>query len=121
MTTGASASNQPPPFEDIDLFASDGNIVASLHGIRFQPVAAEQHDAPAAAPDRENLLANLHAADPTERHALLLNLLQEKLAQVLRRDEQDLPDPAVNLFHLGMDSLLAVEFTYEINRSRQQH
>jgi surfactin synthase thioesterase subunit/acyl carrier protein len=59
----------------------------------------------------------LQGADPAQRRNLLLDLLQQRLARVLRRDAADLPDASANLFQLGMDSLLAVEFAYEINRS----
>ncbi len=59
---------------------------------------------------RESLLAHLAAADPDEGLALVLELLQGRLGQVMGLAEGQTIDPGESLFHLGLDSLMAVEF-----------
>ena len=63
-----------------------------------------------AAAAREALLARLAAALPSEGLALVLDLLQGRLGQVMGLAEGQTIDPGESLFHLGLDSLMAVEF-----------
>ena len=63
-----------------------------------------------AAAARHALVDSLAAANPDHRASLLLDLLQERLAQVMGLAEGQTIDPGESLFQLGLDSLMAVEF-----------
>ncbi len=63
-----------------------------------------------AAAARDDLLARLAAAAPGEAVALVTRLLQGRLGQVMGLAEGESIDPGESLFHLGLDSLMAVEF-----------
>ena len=63
-----------------------------------------------AAAAREGLLTRLAAAAPGEALALITELLQGRLGQVMGLAEGQTIDPGESLFHLGLDSLMAVEF-----------
>ncbi len=63
-----------------------------------------------AAAARDALLIRLAAAAPGEGVALVLELLQGRLGQVMGLAEGQTIDPGESLFHLGLDSLMAVEF-----------
>jgi acyl transferase domain-containing protein/NADP-dependent 3-hydroxy acid dehydrogenase YdfG len=67
--------------------------------------------APATAPARgeRNLRADLEAAAPAKRHALLRNHIAERTRRVLGLDAGQLVDPLRPLKELGIDSLMAVE------------
>ncbi|PRP97907.1 Phthiocerol synthesis polyketide synthase type I PpsC [Enhygromyxa salina] len=54
------------------------------------------------------LLAQLEAASPAARHKLLLNLVLDELARVIRMDTAQL-DPATPFAELGVDSLMGIE------------
>ena len=63
-----------------------------------------------AAAARDDLLVHLAAAAPGEALALVTRLLQGRLAQVMGQAEGGAIDAGESLFHLGLDSLMAVEF-----------
>nr|QEO74385.1 Beta-ketoacyl synthase [uncultured bacterium] len=114
---------------DLEIYSPAGQKIAALEGVRFQQVAsdlaaansvparADESAASAHSPNREQFLAQLNGANKDERRTLLIGLLQRQLVRVLRRDAAETPDLGANMFQLGLDSLMAVEFVYEINRS----
>jgi len=63
-----------------------------------------------AAAAREGLLTRLAAAAPGEAMALITRLLEGRLGQVMGLADGQTIDPGESLFHLGLDSLMAVEF-----------
>lgn len=115
----------PTVVADVAVFDSDLRPVAALEGVRLQRIApaagallAEDADSDEQAstvmtPFREELLAL--AVD--EQNTRLVAFLQEKLVKLLRHEQPELPDPTANLFQVGVDSLIAVEWVYEINRA----
>jgi thioester reductase-like protein len=63
-----------------------------------------------AAAAKEALIARLAASTPGERTGLVVGLLQDRLGQVMGLSDGQSLDPGESLFHLGLDSLMAVEF-----------
>jgi aryl carrier-like protein len=63
-----------------------------------------------AAAAKDALIARLAAASPGERTGLVVGLLQDRLGQVMGLSDGQSLDPGESLFHLGLDSLMAVEF-----------
>ena len=63
------------------------------------------------APARADVLQVLAAAPPLERPALLQEFLLQQLAKVMGAADPTQLDPAEPLFHLGLDSLMAMELT----------
>ncbi len=68
------------------------------------------HGASDAAAARAALEARLQEASESERLALMVALLQQRLALVMGLEAGQTIDPSDSLFHLGLDSLMAVEF-----------
>ena len=63
------------------------------------------------APARADVLQVLAAAPPLERPALLQEFLLQQLAKVMGAADPTQLNPAEPLFHLGLDSLMAMELT----------
>jgi acyl carrier protein len=68
----------------------------------------QAHDAPSAAPRSHGMLAQLRAAAPVERRALLETHLREQVGQVLRLAAARV-DPVTPLKSLGLNSLMSLE------------
>jgi len=56
------------------------------------------------------------AADDGERSSLVVELLQRRLAMVMGLEDASSLDPGDSLFHIGLDSLMAVELAAGIQR-----
>ena len=69
---------------------------------------ANAHEAPSAAPGSHGMLAQLRAAAPVERRALLETHLREQVGQVLRLAAARV-DPVTPLKSLGLNSLMSLE------------
>ena len=65
---------------------------------------------------REALLRDLDAAEEGERHGIVVRMLQANLANVMGLDDPSSLDPGESLFHIGLDSLMAVELAATIQR-----
>lgn len=65
---------------------------------------------------REALLRDLDAADEGEHHGIVVRLLQANLAHVMGLEDPSGLDPGESLFHIGLDSLMAVELAATIQR-----
>ncbi|MCF8142167.1 MAG: thioester reductase domain-containing protein [Cyanobium usitatum Tobar12.5m-G36] len=64
----------------------------------------------------EALLRQLAAADEARRSSLVVALLQQRLAIVMGLEDASSLDPGDSLFHIGLDSLMAVELAAGIQR-----
>jgi NAD(P)-dependent dehydrogenase (short-subunit alcohol dehydrogenase family)/acyl carrier protein len=64
---------------------------------------------------RSALIHQLTEADPTERAGLLKQAIKNEMAGVLQTSADELDD-GVGFFDLGMDSLMAVEFSTALSR-----
>jgi thioester reductase-like protein len=62
------------------------------------------------------LRRQLAEADPEQRSMLVVAVLQERLATVMGLDDATSLDPGDSLFHIGLDSLMAVELAAGIHR-----
>ncbi|MBL8829756.1 MAG: polyketide synthase dehydratase domain-containing protein, partial [Planctomycetaceae bacterium] len=116
---------------DFELVSPDGRLLAALDGVQLQALNIESAlstfvalpgsdagadvDLPPTAEETE-MRAELSRVTPAERRELLIGYLQQRLLRVLRRDPTESLDPEMNLFQLGVDSLMSVEFVYDINR-----
>jgi thioester reductase-like protein len=58
---------------------------------------------------REALLQELDASPETQHHRIVVTTLQTNLGRVMGLDDPSTIDPAESLFHIGLDSLMAVE------------
>ena len=90
--------NQPPA------------MISDLLKERGRPAAGKATTGPRML--REELLA----APPERRHALLLDYVQNSLAQVMSLDAPEL-DPEESLANLGLDSLMALELQHSLEES----
>src|SRR5262249_25115868 len=61
------------------------------------------------------LLGRLADSRPAERFAMIVQYVQDEVAQVLRLDAR--PELERGFFDLGMDSLMAVELRHRLQRS----
>lgn len=115
---------------DVELVAPDGRLLAALDGVQLQQltidsalqnfVALPRATSPSEATNvpttpATEFVVQLQSVEPAAQRELLVGFLQQSLMRVLRRDASETPDTDVNLFRLGVDSLLAVEFILEIN------
>ncbi len=116
---------------DFELVSPDGRLLATLDGVQLQALNIESAlstfvalpggepgtdvELPPTAEETE-MRAELSRVTPAERRELLIGYLQQRLLRVLRRDPTESLDPDTNLFQLGVDSLMSVEFVYDINR-----
>ena len=73
-------------------------------------------DNPADGAEGEALRRQLAAADAGERRELVVALLQQRLARVMGLADAASLDPGDSLFHIGLDSLMAVELAAGIQR-----
>ena len=64
----------------------------------------------------EALRRQLAAADDGQRSSLVVELLQRRLATVMGLEDASSLDPGDSLFHIGLDSLMAVELAAGIQR-----
>ena len=64
----------------------------------------------------EALREQLAQADDDQRLALVVELLQQRLATVMGLEDSRSLDPGDSLFHIGLDSLMAVELAAGIQR-----
>ena len=64
----------------------------------------------------EALRRQLAEADDGERSSLVVELLQRRLATVMGLEDASSLDPGDSLFHIGLDSLMAVELAAGIDR-----
>ncbi|MCP9941533.1 thioester reductase domain-containing protein [Cyanobium sp. ATX 6E8] len=62
------------------------------------------------------LRRQLAAADDEQRSSLVVELLQQRLATVMGLEDASSLDPGDSLFHIGLDSLMAVELAAGIQR-----
>ena len=92
---GARSASLPPLFDDL--------------------LAERPRAASVVRESRGDLLLRLGKTPKGAREEQLVSLLQLELQGVLRT--QDLPDPTVGFFDLGMDSLMAVELRSRLNRA----
>ena len=65
--------------------------------------------------EQSALTKQLIESEPANRRPLLLQVMREEVAQVLEMAPGDLSD-TVGLFDLGMDSLMAIEFTQRLGK-----
>jgi len=65
---------------------------------------------------QEALRRQLVVADDGQRSSLVVELLQQNLATVMGLDDASSLDPGDSLFHIGLDSLMAVELATGIQR-----
>lgn len=65
---------------------------------------------------REQLLRDLEATSESEHHGIVVQMLQTNLARVMGLDDPKSLDPGESLFHIGLDSLMAVELAATIQR-----
>ncbi|MEL7313726.1 MAG: SDR family NAD(P)-dependent oxidoreductase, partial [Cyanobacteria bacterium J06559_3] len=72
----------------------------------FEPF---QHEVPQVSRPTINWLMRLRSLPDRQRLGFLTTALQQEVAQVLGRSANQLPDPHLGFFDMGMDSLMAVE------------
>jgi acyl transferase domain-containing protein/surfactin synthase thioesterase subunit len=108
---------------DVAMFDKNLQPIAALEGVRLQRIAAMMdmphigEGGPDTAPSvMTPLKEELLALPEEEQQSRLVSFLQEQLVKLLRHEQPELPDPTANLFQVGVDSLIAVEWVYEINR-----
>ena len=65
---------------------------------------------------RQILLDKIAQSPEIEHHALVVGLLQANLARVMGLSDPSFLDPGESLFHIGLDSLMAVELAATIQR-----
>ena len=85
----------------------------------LQPLLQPLLDASAAGQEGaegEALRHQLAAADAVQRSDLVVELLQRRLATVMGLEDVSSLDPGDSLFHIGLDSLMAVELAAGIQR-----
>ncbi|MEM7756775.1 MAG: SDR family NAD(P)-dependent oxidoreductase [Cyanobacteria bacterium P01_A01_bin.40] len=79
--------------------------------VKFQQFSIEQ----------QQFLQKLKSAPKKERQQLLIRLIQEQVVQVLKFDRStQLPDPQLNFFDMGIDSLMAVELKNQLEENLGQ-
>ncbi|MCP9807970.1 thioester reductase domain-containing protein [Cyanobium sp. HWJ4-Hawea] len=66
--------------------------------------------------EANRLRQKLATADSDQRHLLVVELLQQRLATVMGLEDASSLDPGDSLFHVGLDSLMAVELAAGIQR-----
>jgi acyl carrier protein len=68
-----------------------------------------QEETKQALAQQHEILQQLEAAPPGNRHSLLIRHIQSEAAKVMKLEPSQLPDPQKGFFDMGMDSLMAVE------------
>jgi thioester reductase-like protein len=92
---------------------SDPRQAALLSLLSETTASAEQGTAPSA---RQDLLDRLEQTPKSQHQAIVVAVLQEKLASVMGLDDPSSLDPGESLFRIGLDSLMAVEMAATIHR-----
>ena len=76
----------------------------------------EEKEAPSSGARRQALLKQLEQTPDHQHHTIVVGMLQENLAKVMGLDDPSSLDPGESLFHIGLDSLMAVELAATIQR-----
>ena len=114
---------------DIDLMEPDGTLVAQLEGLRAQRVdfalllpdgpdarrRANGQPAGTKAPPRD-VASLLNGLSPGEQQEQVAMFVEEEVVALLKLAGHDRPARDENLFEMGLDSLMAVDFLYRVNR-----
>ena len=108
---------------DVDLIDPDGRLVASLEGLEARQVDLSMLAPELPLPGTDDAGSTVQQIDrqleglpESEKRLRLVGFLEEQVAAILKLPGQDRPPAGENLFELGMDSLMAVELLYRINR-----
>ncbi|MBM4092907.1 MAG: acyltransferase domain-containing protein, partial [Planctomycetes bacterium] len=114
---------------DIDLMEPDGTLVARLEGLRAQRVdfalllpdgpdarrRATGQSAGTKAPPRD-VASQLNGLSPGEQREQVAMFVEEEVVALLKLAGHDRPARDKNLFEMGLDSLMSVDFLYRVNR-----
>jgi acyl transferase domain-containing protein/acyl carrier protein len=68
-----------------------------------------QEETKQALAQQHEILQQLEAAPPGNRHSLLIRHIQSEAAKVMKLERSQLPDPQKGFFDMGMDSLMVIE------------
>ena len=92
---------------------SDPRQAALLSLLSKTNASAEQATSPSAL---KGLLDQLEQTPASQHQAIVVAVLQEKLASLMGLDDPSSLDPGESLFRIGLDSLMAVEMAATIHR-----